>query len=145
MPRGLFFSLDLKDAYFYFQIAPHQRWFLRFAFEGVAYQLMILPFGLSLAPSTFTKCMALLSFLCSSGPLEGLAVDETGRAPGHDLQKEGSLERRHQLRLGALCDGKPASAPGRRRKVTFISTAWKCWQYGWAFAPFCQTLGDITS
>ncbi len=69
-PGDWFFSLDLKDAYFYFQIAPHQRWFLRFAFEGVAYQLMILPFGLSLAPSTFTKCMALLSFLCSSGPLD---------------------------------------------------------------------------
>ncbi len=37
------------------------------------------------------------------------------------------------------------SAPGRRRKITFTSTAWKCWQYGWAFAPFCQTRGDITS
>ncbi len=49
-------------------------------------------------------------------PLEGLAVDETGRAPGHDLQKEGSLERRHQLRLGALCDGKPASAPSASSK-----------------------------
>ncbi len=31
--------------------------FLRFAFEGVAYQCTVLPFGLSLAPRTFTKCM----------------------------------------------------------------------------------------
>ncbi len=32
-----FCSLDLKDAYFHIQIAPHHRRFLRFAFEGVAY------------------------------------------------------------------------------------------------------------
>ncbi len=50
-------TLDLKDAYFHIQIAPHHRRFLRFAFEGVAYQYTVLPFGLSLAPRTFTKCM----------------------------------------------------------------------------------------
>ncbi len=52
-----FCSLDLKDAYFHIQIAPHHRRFLRFAFKGVAYQYAVLPFGLSLAPRTFTKCM----------------------------------------------------------------------------------------
>ncbi len=52
-----FCSLDLKDAYFHIQIAPHHRRFLRFAFEGVAYQYTVLPFGLSLPPRTFTKCM----------------------------------------------------------------------------------------
>ncbi len=52
-----FCSLDLKDAYFHIQIAPHHRRFLRFTFEGVAYQYTVLPFGLSLAPRTFTKCM----------------------------------------------------------------------------------------
>ncbi|KAL0165908.1 hypothetical protein M9458_037752, partial [Cirrhinus mrigala] len=52
-----FLSLDLKDAYFHIQIAPHHRRFLRFAFEGVAYQYTVLPFGLSLAPRMFTKCM----------------------------------------------------------------------------------------
>ncbi len=52
-----FCSLDLKDAYFHIQIAPHHRRFLRFAFEGVAYQYTVLPFGLSLAPRTFTKCV----------------------------------------------------------------------------------------
>ncbi|KAL0151578.1 hypothetical protein M9458_053095 [Cirrhinus mrigala] len=40
-----FLSLDLKDAYFHIQIAPHHRRFLRFAFEGVAYQYTVLPFG----------------------------------------------------------------------------------------------------
>ncbi len=50
-------SLDLKDAYFHIQVYPHHRRFLRFAFEGVAYQYKVLPFGLSLAPRTFTRCM----------------------------------------------------------------------------------------
>ncbi|KAL0153346.1 hypothetical protein M9458_051342 [Cirrhinus mrigala] len=56
-PGDWFCLLDLKDAYFHIQIAPHQRRFLRFTFEGVAYQYTVLPFGLSLAPRTFTKCM----------------------------------------------------------------------------------------
>ncbi|KAL0163783.1 hypothetical protein M9458_039536, partial [Cirrhinus mrigala] len=56
-PGDWFISLDLKDAYFHIQIAAHHRRFLRFAFEGVAYQYTVLPFGLSLAPRTFTKCM----------------------------------------------------------------------------------------
>ncbi len=51
------FLLNLKYAYFHIQIAPHHRQFLRFAFEGVAYQYTVLPFGLSLASHTFTKCM----------------------------------------------------------------------------------------
>lgn len=49
--------MDLKDAYFHIQIAPHHRRFLRFVLERVAYQFSVLPFGLSLAPHTFTKCM----------------------------------------------------------------------------------------
>ncbi len=56
-PGDWFFWLDLKDAYFHIQITPHHRLFLRFAFEGVAYQYTVLPFGLSLASRTFTKCM----------------------------------------------------------------------------------------
>ncbi len=55
--RDWFCSLNLKDAYFHIQIAPHHRRFLRFAFEGVAYQYTVLPFGLSLDPRTFMKCM----------------------------------------------------------------------------------------
>ncbi len=44
-----FVTIDLKDAYF------HR--FLRFAFGGKAYHYKVLPFGLALAPRTFTKCM----------------------------------------------------------------------------------------
>ncbi len=56
-PRGLVASVDLKDAYFYIQIAPHHRCFLRFTLEGTAYQYPVLLFGLALAPRTFLKCM----------------------------------------------------------------------------------------
>ena len=56
-PGDWFFSMDLEDAYFHIQIAPHHRPFLRFAFKGQAYQYTVLPFGLSLAPRTLTKCM----------------------------------------------------------------------------------------
>ncbi|CAM4558259.1 unnamed protein product [Leuciscus chuanchicus] len=38
-------------------IASYHRRYLRFAFEGQTYQYTVLPFGLSLAPRTFTKCM----------------------------------------------------------------------------------------
>ncbi len=67
-PGDWFASVDLKDAYFHIQIAPYHRWFLRFDFEGTAYQYSVLPFGLALAPLTFSKCIdAALSPLRTSG------------------------------------------------------------------------------
>ncbi len=54
-PRGLVASVDLKDTYFHIQIALHHICFLRFAFEGIAYQYSALPFRLALAPCTFSK------------------------------------------------------------------------------------------
>ncbi len=56
-PGDRFMSLDLKDAYFHIQVAPIYRRFLRLAFERVAYQYKVLPFGLCLAPRTFIQCM----------------------------------------------------------------------------------------
>lgn len=56
-PGELFVSVDLKDAYFNIQLAPHHWHFLRFAFEGTAYQFKVLPFGLALALRAFTKCV----------------------------------------------------------------------------------------
>ncbi|KAL0168850.1 hypothetical protein M9458_037072, partial [Cirrhinus mrigala] len=67
-PGDHLIAVDLKDAYFHIQVAPHHRRFLRFAFEGVAYQFKVFPFGLALAPCTFTMCMnAALSPLRLSG------------------------------------------------------------------------------
>ncbi|KAL3976218.1 tctex1 domain-containing protein 2 [Sarotherodon galilaeus] len=51
-----FVTIDLTDAYFHVAIHPKHRQFLRFAFEGIAYEYLVLPFGLLLAPCTFTKC-----------------------------------------------------------------------------------------
>ncbi len=52
-----FVTIDLKDAYFHIQVVQRHRRFLWFAFGGKAYQYKVLPFGLALAPRTFTKCM----------------------------------------------------------------------------------------
>ncbi len=41
-PDDWFMSLDLKDAYFHIQVAPHPRRFLRFTFQGVANQYKVL-------------------------------------------------------------------------------------------------------
>ncbi len=54
-PFDWFAAIDLKDAYFHVSILPRHRPFLRFAFEGRAYQYKALPFGLSLLPRVFTK------------------------------------------------------------------------------------------
>ncbi len=54
-PFDWFAAIDLKDAYFHVSILPRHRPFIRFAFEGRAYQYKVLPFGLSLSPRVFTK------------------------------------------------------------------------------------------
>ncbi len=50
-----FAAIDLKDAYFHVSILLRHRPFLRFAFEGRAWQYRVLLFGLSLSPRVFTK------------------------------------------------------------------------------------------
>lgn len=52
-----FTTVDLQDAYFHIPIHRNHRKYLRFYFQGNAYEYNVLPFGLSLAPRTFTKCM----------------------------------------------------------------------------------------
>ncbi len=54
-PLDWFAAIKLKDAFFHVSILPRHRPFLRFAFEGQAYQYKVLPFGLSLSPRVFTK------------------------------------------------------------------------------------------
>ena len=50
-------SVDLKDAYFHIPIVPEHRKFLRFAVGESCYEYQRLPFGYSLAPRTFSKCV----------------------------------------------------------------------------------------
>ncbi len=54
-PQDWFAAIDLKDAYFHVSILPRHRPFLRFTFEGRAWQYRVLPFGLSLSARVFTK------------------------------------------------------------------------------------------
>ena len=63
-----FTTIDLKDAYFHISIQPSHQRFLLFRFQHTTYQFAALPFGLSTAPRTFTKCMApVVAYLCTKG------------------------------------------------------------------------------
>ncbi len=57
MPRGLVLFAGFEISLLSHPESPHHSRFLRFVFEGVAYQYTVLPFGLSLVPRTFTKCI----------------------------------------------------------------------------------------
>jgi len=56
-PGDWFFSLDLKDGYYHLSIHPSHRKFVTTELNGVLYQFVGLPFGLSSAPRVFTKVM----------------------------------------------------------------------------------------
>ena len=47
--------LNLRDAYLHVHVAREHSLFLCFRYEGTSYRLSALPFGLSTAPSTFTR------------------------------------------------------------------------------------------
>ena len=54
-------SIDLKDAYFHIPMARSSRKYLRFVVDGVTYQFVALPFGLSPAPMVFTRVMGVVT------------------------------------------------------------------------------------
>ena len=56
-PGDWFPTINLKDAYFHIEVAQQHRKFLCFTFQGIAYKYNRLPFGYSLAPHTFSKCV----------------------------------------------------------------------------------------
>lgn len=49
--------MDLHGAYIHFPIAPEDRCFLTFTFLWQKYQFKVLPFGLSLPPQVFSRCV----------------------------------------------------------------------------------------
>ena len=57
-PGDWFTTIDPKDAYFHVEIAPKHRKYLCFAFQEIAYEYNRIPFGYSLFPCTFSKCVA---------------------------------------------------------------------------------------
>ncbi|KAG6932858.1 hypothetical protein G0U57_020428, partial [Chelydra serpentina] len=54
-------ALDMKDAYFHIAIYPPHRRFLLFVVDQRHFQFVVLPFGLSMAPRVFTKCIAVVA------------------------------------------------------------------------------------
>ncbi len=138
-PEDWFFSLDLKDAYFHVQIAPHHRRFLRFAFEGVAYQYTVLPFRLSLAPRTFTKCMdAALSPLRQMGIrilnyLDDWLVLAQSEA---EILSHRALLLSHLERLGLRVNfAKSVLSPSQR--ISFLGTVFNSTQMRAVVVPEC--------
>ncbi|KAL7286935.1 hypothetical protein TKK_0018878 [Trichogramma kaykai] len=70
-------SLDLKDAYYLIPICQKSRKFLRFRYAGKLYQFTCCPFGLNVAPYTFTKLMKpVISHLRSQGFMSVIYLDD---------------------------------------------------------------------
>ncbi|KAJ0169654.1 hypothetical protein K1T71_014839 [Dendrolimus kikuchii] len=70
-------SIDLKESYFLVNIAPEHRKYLRFEFENALFEFTAMPYGLSTAPSTFTKLMKpVVSYLRGQGFLSTLYLDD---------------------------------------------------------------------
>ena len=53
-------SIDLRDAYFHLAVAPEHTKYLRFAYNGRAFEFLVLPFGLSTAPRVFTRIVRVI-------------------------------------------------------------------------------------
>lgn len=102
-PGDWFTTVDLQDAYFHIPIKPGHQKYLRFAFQGKGYEFRVLPFGLSLAPRVFTKCMdAILATLRLNGIRVLNYLDDwliCAESPGQALQHT-ELVTDHLSRLG---------------------------------------------
>lgn len=86
--------IDLRRAIFHVAIHPNHKHFLRFAFEGIAYEYPVLPFGLSLAlckcaeaplAPFINKGLSILAYLddwalvaCSKKQAENTAITQLG-------------------------------------------------------------------
>ncbi len=107
-PQDWFAAIDLKDAYFHVSILPRHRPFLRFVFEGRAYQYKVLPFGLSLSPRVFTKVA------------EGRAHSQLPRRLAYTSSVSGSVMRTQGL--GALAP-QPVGPSGQLGKEQTLPDA----------------------
>ncbi len=106
-PQDWFAAIDLKDAYFHVSILLRHRPFLRFAFEGRAWQYRVVPFGLSLSPRVFTKVVEdaltplrevgvrILNYLDDWLILSCVPVWLSGRALSAAQKVVGSIPREH--------------------------------------------------
>lgn len=70
-------SVDLEDAYLTVPVHSSCRIFLRFYFDGILYEWVVLPFGLNTAPYVFTKIMKpVVKYLRQRGVLSVIYIDD---------------------------------------------------------------------
>ena len=79
MSRGCYLaSVDLKDAYYSVPMAPQDRKYLRFVFQGQLFQFTCLPNGLAEAPRKFTKLLKVpFAHLRGQGHLSSAYIDDS--------------------------------------------------------------------
>ena len=53
-------SINLRDAYFHVAVAPEHTRYLPFAYNGRAFEFLVLPFGQSTAPRIFTRIVRVI-------------------------------------------------------------------------------------
>ena len=53
-------SINLRDAYFHVAVAPEHTRYLPFAYNGRAFEFLVLPFGQSTAPRVFTRIVRVI-------------------------------------------------------------------------------------
>lgn len=78
LKKGCFMaSVDLTDAYYLISVREADRKYLRFIFEGILFEFLVLPFGLSSAPYVFTKILKpLISILRNEGFKSVIYLDD---------------------------------------------------------------------
>ncbi|XP_037536617.1 uncharacterized protein LOC119413633 [Nematolebias whitei] len=165
-----FTSVDLKDAYFHVPIAAEHRRFLRFAYRGHHWQFRVLPFGLSLSPRVFTRCVkAALSPLQACGvkilpylddwllcaPSQACAFHDTNRLLAHmsqlglnvNLEKSCLIPSQTTTFLGVVLDSSSMRARPSAQRVAGILQLVNRFRLGkqLPYVAFLQLLGKLTS
>ncbi|MGH0191628.1 UNVERIFIED_CONTAM: hypothetical protein FKN15_068938 [Acipenser sinensis] len=100
-PGDWFTTVDHKDTYFHSPIKPVHRKYLRFAFQGTTYKFRVLPFGISVVPCAFSKCVeAILAPLRLKGIREVnymdywlICVQSPAQADAHTELVTGHIQR----------------------------------------------------
>ncbi|XP_076137379.1 uncharacterized protein LOC143119644 [Alosa pseudoharengus] len=102
-PGDWFTSGDLTDAFLHVPIYPPHRKFLRFAFRGVTYEWLALPFGLALSPRVFVKVTeAAIALLREKGLRLATFIDDwlVAAHSYQEAQQHTAILTEHLLLLG---------------------------------------------